>query len=156
MKNELLNKINAKSATVAVVGLGYVGLPLIKRLNEVGFNTLGLDIDQAKIDALTNGKPYIKHIAVADIQMAIELEKCVVTTDFSQSKNADVIILCVPTPLNKYREPDLSYVIGSLDALLPHLRAGLVTLILIRIQSQRFVAVQPLLVLRYLKLFILK
>ena len=124
MKKELLIKVKDKSATVAVVGLGYVGLPLIKRLNEVGFKTLGLDIDQTKIDALTNGEPYIKHIGVTDIQMAIELQKCVVTTDFSQSKNADIIILCVPTPLNKYREPDLSYVIGSLDVLLPHLRTG--------------------------------
>lgn len=124
MKNTLLEKIQSKSAVIGVVGLGYVGLPLIKRLNEVGFPTMGLDIDQSKIDSLTNGEAYIKHIAVGDIQNAIESGKSVVTTDFSQSKNADVIILCVPTPLNKYREPDLSYVIGSLETLLPHIREG--------------------------------
>ena len=108
MKEQLLNKINSKAATIGVVGLGYVGLPLIKRLNEVGFNTMGFDIDQIKIDALMNGEPYIKHIAVDDIESAINLGKCIVTTDFSKSADADVVILCVPTPLNKYREPDLS------------------------------------------------
>ena len=124
MKQSLISKIDDKSAVIGVVGLGYVGLPLIKRLNEVGFNTLGLDIDQSKVDALTNGNQYIKHIAVDDIQSAIETGKSKVTTDFSSASDADVIILCVPTPLNKYREPDLSYVTGSLETLLPYLRVG--------------------------------
>jgi len=124
MKQDLLDKINKKQAVVGVVGLGYVGLPLIKRLNEVGFSTLGLDIDQSKVDALIAGDAYIKHIEVDDIKSAIQAEKCVVTTDFKQAANADIIILCVPTPLNKYREPDLSFVIGSLETLLPSLRAG--------------------------------
>jgi len=124
MKVEILKKIADKSAIIGVVGLGYVGLPLIKRLNEVGFPTMGLDIDQSKVDALTNGDPYIKHIAVDDIESAINVGKCRVSTDFSNANDADVIILCVPTPLNKYREPDLSYVIGSVETLLPHLRSG--------------------------------
>lgn len=124
MKASILSRIKDKSAVIGVVGLGYVGLPLIKRLNQVGFPTLGLDIDQAKIDALTMGEPYIKHIAVSDIESAIGSGKCRVTTDFSKAAGADVIILCVPTPLNKYREPDLSYVIGSVETLLPHLRPG--------------------------------
>ena len=124
MKQTLIKKLHSKSATIAVVGLGYVGLPLMKRLNEVGFNTIGLDIDESKVIALTNGVPYIKHIAVADLQTAIEAGKCQVTTNFENAQNADVIILCVPTPLNKYREPDLSYVIGSLETILPHLKAG--------------------------------
>lgn len=124
MKQVLLEKLQSKSAVICVVGLGYVGLPLIKRLNEVGFNTLGLDIDEGKVDDLANGRRYIKHIEVEDIKTAIASDKCVVTTDFSEVVKADVVILCVPTPLNKYREPDLSYVIGSLEALLPHIRAG--------------------------------
>jgi len=124
MKKALLEKINSKTAVVGVVGLGYVGLPLIKRLNEVGFPTMGLDIDQAKIDALGKGNAYIKHIEVDDIKNAIGSGKCQVTTDFSNSANADIIILCVPTPLNKYREPDLSYVIGSVETIMPHLRSG--------------------------------
>jgi len=124
MKDKLIKAIAGKTATIGVIGLGYVGLPLIKRLNEVGFPTIGLDIDQAKTDALTNGEKYIKHIEINDISTAIKAGKCKVTTDFSESKNADILILCVPTPLNKYREPDLSYVIGSVKSLLPHLRKG--------------------------------
>ena len=124
MKQALIEKIQSKSAVVGVVGLGYVGLPLIKRLNEVGFPTMGLDIDQSKVDALTNGEAYIKHIEVGDIESAISAGKCQVTTDFANAKNADIIILCVPTPLNKYREPDLSYVTGSVETLLPYLRPG--------------------------------
>lgn len=72
MKKELLNKIQTGDATVAVVGLGYVGLPLIKRLNEVGFQTLGLDIDQSKVDAIEEGRAYIKHINVDDLKTAID------------------------------------------------------------------------------------
>ncbi len=124
MKEALLKKISDQTAIIGVVGLGYVGLPLIKRLNEVGFPTIGLDIDQQKIDALTNGEVYIKHIEVDDIKAAITGKQCKVTTDFSEASDADVIILCVPTPLNKYREPDLSYVVGSLETLLPYLKAG--------------------------------
>jgi len=124
MKTTLIDKIESKSAVIGVVGLGYVGLPLIKRLNEVGFPTMGLDIDQSKIDALTKGEAYIKHIDVDDIESAISAGKCMMTTDFANAKSADVIVLCVPTPLNKFREPDLSYVIGSVETLLPHLRAG--------------------------------
>lgn len=124
MKDALIKKINDKEAKICVVGLGYVGLPLIKRLDEVGFPTLGLDIDEQKIVALREGRAYIKHIDVADISNSIETGKCEVTTDFSHANSADVIILCVPTPLNKYREPELGYVIGSVETLLPHLRKG--------------------------------
>ena len=124
MKQVLIDKIESKTAVIGVVGLGYVGLPLIKRLNEVGFNTLGLDIDQIKVDSLAQGKSYIQHIPVDDMHKAIVAGNCVVTTDFSSATNADIIILCVPTPLNKYREPDLSYVTGSLETLLPYLRPG--------------------------------
>jgi UDP-N-acetyl-D-glucosamine dehydrogenase len=124
MKKALIEKIESKSALIGVVGLGYVGLPLIKRLNEVGFPTLGLDIDHSKVDALAAGETYIKHIEVSDIEFAINSGKCQVATDFSNAKDADIIILCVPTPLNKYREPDLSFVTGSVDALLPYLRPG--------------------------------
>jgi UDP-N-acetyl-D-glucosamine dehydrogenase len=124
MKQVLIDKIESKTAVIGVVGLGYVGLPLLKRLNEVGFPTIGLDIDQSKVDALTKGEAYIRHIDVSDIENAIRLGECKVTTTFSNAKDADIIILCVPTPLNKYREPDLSYVTGSVDTLVPYLRPG--------------------------------
>ncbi|GAA6138639.1 UDP-N-acetyl-D-glucosamine 6-dehydrogenase [Arenicella sp. 4NH20-0111] len=124
MKNSLIEKIQRKEAVIGVVGLGYVGLPLIKRLNEVGLKTLGLDIDESKVEALQQGRKYIKHIDVDDIFSAINTGFSEVTTDFSAVTTADVIILCVPTPLNKYREPDLSFVTGSLETLLPHLKPG--------------------------------
>ena len=124
MKELFLEKIEDKSAVIAVVGLGYVGLPLMKRLNQVGYKTLGLDIDSDKIDCLISGNPYIKHIEVDDICAAIADGMCEVSTDFARSSTADVIILCVPTPLNKYREPDLSFVVGSVDTLMPHLKKG--------------------------------
>ena len=119
MKKNLLDRIGKGNATIGVVGLGYVGLPLIKRLNEVGFSTIGLDIDQSKVDAIQQGLAYIKHIDVSDLKAAIKEKRSQVTTDFSKVSDADVIVLCVPTPLNKYREPDLSYVIGSLETLIP-------------------------------------
>ena len=124
MKKNLLDRIGKGNATIGVVGLGYVGLPLIKRLNEVGFSTIGLDIDQSKVDAIQQGLAYIKHIDVSDLKAAIKEKRSQVTTDFSKVSDADVIVLCVPTPLNKYREPDLSYVIGSLETLIPFLRKG--------------------------------
>ena len=120
----LLKGIAEKNARVGVVGLGYVGLPLMKRLNEVGFNTIGFDIDSEKISSLTRGERYIKHIPVDDLALAIQQNKCQVSTDFSLASTADILILCVPTPLNKYREPDLSFVLGSMEALVPHLRQG--------------------------------
>lgn len=123
MKDKIIKKIDSRGAVVGVVGLGYVGLPLLKRLNEVGFNTLGLDIDESKIQSLSAGTSYIEHIDVDDVAEAIAGDRCEVTSDFSRATNADIIVLCVPTPLNKYREPDLGYVIGSLETLLPYLRA---------------------------------
>ena len=124
MKDSLLEKIASREAVVGVIGLGYVGLPLMKRLNDVGFSTLGLDIDQNKIDFLQAGKAYIEHIEVDDLRSSIQSGNCTVSADFSYASNADILILCVPTPLNKYREPDLSYVVGSLEAILPHCRSG--------------------------------
>ncbi len=94
MKEVLLQKIENQTAVVGVIGLGYVGLPLIKRLSEVGFNTIGFDIDSRKIDALTNGFAYIKHIAVGDIKQAISEKRCKVTGEFCAAKDADILHCC--------------------------------------------------------------
>lgn len=122
-KQALINKIEDKSAKVAIVGLGYVGLPLMLRFREVGIPVLGLDIDQRKINALKNGESYIEHISAERI---IEAQKSDwdATDDFSRVGEADAVILCVPTPLNKYREPDISYIIDTINSIKPHLRAG--------------------------------
>jgi len=123
MKNELLQKLNHKSATIGIVGLGYVGLPLMLRYHAIGFSVMGFDIDQNKIEALLGGESYIEHIAAKDIEAAND-DRWDATTDFTKIKDVDAIILCVPTPLNQYREPDLSYVLNTMEACLPHMRAG--------------------------------
>lgn len=123
VKNAFLNRIADKSAVIGIVGLGYVGLPLMLRFAEVGYKVLGFDIDQTKVDALHAGKSYIEHISADSIASA-RAAGFEATTDFSRAPEADALILCVPTPLNKYREPDLSFVLNTIDSLVPHLRAG--------------------------------
>ena len=120
---DLITKIRDKSAVVAIAGMGYVGLPLMLRFSEVGFKVLGVDIDSAKVERLNRGESYIEHIKPAAIAAA-RGKGFSATTDFSRLREADAIIICVPTPLNKYREPDLSFVLNTTDAIVPHLRAG--------------------------------
>ena len=122
-QSALVQKIRDRHAVVAIVGMGYVGLPLMLRFSEVGFRVIGIDIDPAKVERLNRGQSYIKHIrpeAVARAQAA----GFAATTDFSRAREADAILICVPTPLNRYREPDLSFVLSTTDTLAPHLRAG--------------------------------
>lgn len=124
MKQQLISKIRDKSAIIGIVGLGYVGLPLLLRFAEAGFRVIGFDIDSKKVDFLNCGKSYIKHIPDTRIVATLTVDRFEATTDFGRAAEADAIILCVPTPLNKYREPDLSFVIKSLEAVLPVLRPG--------------------------------
>src|SRR5690554_846204 len=119
----LIHKLQSKEAVIGIVGLGYVGLPLMLRYNDIGFRVLGIDIDQEKVDHLNAGKSYIEHIPSAKVARATQ-SGFEATTDFSRVAEADAIILCVPTPLNKYREPDMSFVINTTDALKSHLREG--------------------------------
>ena len=123
MVESLLNKLKDKSAIIGIVGLGYVGLPLMLRYCEVGYKVLGFDIDPSKVDLLSQGKSYIEHIPSNSIKAALS-KGFLATTDFSQAAKVDALILCVPTPLNKYREPDLSFVINTTEALLPFARPG--------------------------------
>lgn len=119
----LLEKLSNKTATIGIVGLGYVGLPLMLRYAEVGYKVLGLDIDPDKVNKLNAGESYIEHIPATALETALT-KGFQATTDFSRSGETDALIICVPTPLNKYREPDLSFVINTTDALVPYLRAG--------------------------------
>ena len=123
MKKQLLEKIKSHDAIVGIVGLGYVGLPLMLRFSEVGFKVLGFDIDKAKVATLNAGKSYIEHIAAERIAGARKTG-FEATADFSRAGEADALILCVPTPLNKYREPDISFIIDTIESLAPHLRKG--------------------------------
>jgi len=120
---ELIDRINNKTATIGVVGLGYVGLPLALRFSEVGYPVLGFDIHAGKIERLNAGETLIEHIPSAAVATA-RANGFSATNDFSRVKEIDALILCVPTPLTKHREPDLSFVLDTLASLLPNLRRG--------------------------------
>ena len=119
----LVEKFNNKQAVIGIVGLGYVGLPLMLRYSEVGFKVIGIDIDAEKVRKLMLGETYIEHISAQSIAQSVQ-EGFEATTDFARIKECDAVILCVPTPLNKYREPDMSFVINTTDAVKPYLREG--------------------------------
>lgn len=122
MLKSFIEKINNKEAIIGIVGLGYVGLPLMLRFAEMGYRVIGIDVDERKNESLNQGKSYIQHIPSEQVAKVKGMIKA--TSDFAASKEADALILCVPTPLDKYREPDLSYVLKTTDALIPHIRPG--------------------------------
>ncbi len=122
-KNELIKRLNDKQSVIGIVGLGYVGLPLMLRFHEVGYRVLGVDIDSEKVNKLNAGQSYIGHIRPESIAAA-RAGGFEATTDFSRSREADALIICVPTPLDKHHEPDLSFVINTVESLVPHLRPG--------------------------------
>jgi UDP-N-acetyl-D-glucosamine dehydrogenase len=109
---------------VAIVGLGYVGLPLSLQFARSGVNVLGLDVDSDKVDALNQGRSYIKHISAETIAEQVTTHRIVATTDFALVKEVQAVIICVPTPLSKNREPDISFILQTGRAIAPHLRPG--------------------------------
>lgn len=123
MHQDLVRKFRDKKAVIGIVGLGYVGLPLALRYCEEGFTVLGFDIDQNKITKISKGESYIEHIPSDRIATAAQTHFSA-TSDFTRIPEVDAIILAVPTPLNKYREPDLSYVLDTTDSLIPYMRKG--------------------------------
>jgi UDP-N-acetyl-D-glucosamine dehydrogenase len=120
---ELKNKIESRQARVAVIGMGYVGLPLALLYTEQKFRVTGFDIDQRKVDTLNAGGSYILRITREEIGAA-KAGGLTATSDYSELTAMDAIIICVPTPLNEYHEPDLSYITNTGHAIAPHLRAG--------------------------------
>ncbi|HES59435.1 MAG: nucleotide sugar dehydrogenase [Calditrichaceae bacterium] len=119
---DLLKKINENKAVIGVVGLGYVGLPLLMEFVDEGFKTIGFDVDSRKVDKLNAGKSYIKHIDENRVKKVRDSKIFEATTDFSRIKEVDCILICVPTPLNKYREPDMSYIVNTAEVLSKHIR----------------------------------
>ncbi len=114
----------ACTAKVGVIGLGYVGLPLVKAFSASGFRVVGFDIDQDKVAQLQAGRSYIRTVSSDAIKEMIDGGRFRATVDFAETAAMDAILICVPTPLNRYREPDLSYVERTAEAIVPQLRAG--------------------------------
>ncbi len=119
----LKNKIQQREARVGIIGLGYVGLPLALLYSEQKFRVTGFDVDARKVDTLAKGGSYIYRILPAEIQAA-QKQGFTATSNYSEISAMDAIIICVPTPLNEYHEPDLSFITGTTHSIAPHLRTG--------------------------------
>ena len=114
---------------IAIVGLGYVGLPLSLQFARSGVNVLGLDVDPAKIESLNAGRSYIKHIESSAIAEHVKAKMFAASADFSRIKEVEAVIICVPTPLNKNREPDISFIIKTGKSIAPHLHKGMLVVL---------------------------
>ena len=124
MKQELLKKIESRSIVAGVVGLGYVGLPLAVEKAKAGFKTIGFDVQTSKVDAVNAGHNYIGDVVNADLEKLVKEGALRATTDFGFIKEVDFIAICVPTPLDKHQEPDISYVRDSAMAVSKYLKPG--------------------------------
>ena len=120
----LLEKIQKKEAKIGVVGLGYVGLPLVIEFCKAGFSVIGLDIDEDKVEALSKGKSFIKHISDEKIQALNEVGEFKASTNFSLTEKLDCVLICVPTPLNKNREPEMGYIVSTAKQISAHMKKG--------------------------------
>jgi UDP-N-acetyl-D-glucosamine dehydrogenase len=121
---ELLGKIEDKTAVIGIIGLGYVGLPLGLEFASKGFTVLGFDLDEAKVKKLNKGESYIKHIASKRIKDVLNKKYFSATSKFNRLPEADAIIICVPTPLDDHREPDMTYIINTAETIAKYLRKG--------------------------------
>ena len=124
MHSRLIDRITRKDATVGVLGLGYVGLPLLRAFCDAGLNTLGFDVDENKPRLLRQGQSYIEHIPPSEIQRLLASQRFDATTNFARLTECDALIICVPTPLTKNRDPDMQYVENTARAIAQHLRPG--------------------------------
>src|SRR5690242_6191254 len=110
IKNELINLIKDKRARVGVIGLGYVGLPLATEFASKGFNAIGFEVDSSKVEQINSGHSYIGDVPSESLKQTVDAGRLKATTDFDHLKDCDAIIICVPTPLRKTKEPDVSFI----------------------------------------------
>lgn len=129
LKECLLEKINSKKAKVGVVGLGYVGLPLAVEKANAGYETIGFDVQIAKVDMVNNGENYIGDVVDSELKELVDNKKLKATTDFSFIKDVDTVCICVPTPLDLYKQPDLSYVVSSTKDVAKYLHKGMIVIL---------------------------
>ncbi|MHC4069429.1 MAG: nucleotide sugar dehydrogenase [Planctomycetota bacterium] len=122
--SEWAKKVREKKVKVGVLGLGYVGLPLVREFASAGFKVLGFDIDDKKVSVLNSGRSIIKHIPHSQVRQMVQAGLFSATTNMAKLKNVDALLVCVPTPLTKNREPDMQFITGSSEVIAKHLRAG--------------------------------
>lgn len=129
LKEQLLEKINNKTARVGVVGLGYVGLPLAVEKANAGYETIGFDVQEKKVNSVNAGQNYIGDVVDEELKDLVKAGKLKATTDFSFVKDVDTICICVPTPLDLYKQPDLSYVVSSTESVAEYLHKGMLVIL---------------------------
>lgn len=126
IQEKLIGRLRDKSARVAVLGLGYVGLPLATVFAEAGFTVVGIDPDRRKVDTVCRGESHIKDVPTSQVARLVSAGKLTATTDFSVLREADAVSICVPTPLRKTGDPDLSFILSATDSLVEYVHAGMV------------------------------
>ncbi|HKU74058.1 MAG TPA: NAD(P)-binding domain-containing protein, partial [Pyrinomonadaceae bacterium] len=124
MKNDLINLITNKKAHVGVIGLGYVGLPLLVEFASKGFQGTGFEVDESKAEQINAGNSYIGDVPSRRLKEVVDAKLLRATTDFSHLRECDAIIICVPTPLRKTKEPDVSYILAAAEQIQKNLRRG--------------------------------
>jgi UDP-N-acetyl-D-glucosamine dehydrogenase len=123
-KQSLLNKISTHSARIGVIGLGYVGLPLVVEFARGGFDSVGFEVDSRKADTINRGESYIPDVPIRHVAELVAGKKLSATIDFTRLKEQDIIIICVPTPLRKTKDPDVSYILAATEKIQATLRPG--------------------------------
>ena len=126
---QALERIKNRQAKGAVIGAGYVGLPLATALAEAGYRALAVDLDSRKVDSLNDGISYIPDISSDRVSKLVKAGKLAATSDFSKLADADAISICVPTPLNKTKDPDISFIVGAVEKMAPHLKPGVLVIL---------------------------
>ena len=124
IKNEIIRLLENKSARVGIIGLGYVGLPLATEFAGKGFNATGFEVDESKVTRINSGESYIGDVPSNLVRESVSAGRLSATTDFDQLKDCDAIIICVPTPLRKTKEPDVSYILAAAENIKKRLRRG--------------------------------
>ncbi|HZJ98949.1 MAG TPA: nucleotide sugar dehydrogenase [Tissierellaceae bacterium] len=127
--SQIKEKLQSKTATLGVVGLGYVGLPLAVEKAKAGFKTIGFDVQEEKVNMVNEGKNYIGDVVNADLEEIVNLGLFSATTDYSQVASADCVCICVPTPLDDYQQPDTSYVVASAKSIVPYMHKDMLIIL---------------------------
>jgi UDP-N-acetyl-D-glucosamine dehydrogenase len=146
---EILDKIRERKARTGVIGLGYVGLPLAIEFAHAGFHAVGIDVDKRKVDAINAGQSYIVDTSNEEVASLVATGRLQATTDFTAIEDLDTINICVPTPLRKTKDPDMTYVVAAVSEIKKHLRAGQ----LIILESTTYPGTTEELVLRAAELY---